>query len=183
MVGLEAGIQLMGFTPDWWHIALSTGEITGYIPAKNGLVNNSVAVVSNPNPADRLHLRTKADAKAASLGKYYNGVTVQVLSFEFDGTWAKVRVDSLEGYMDLRYLAMGSAAGRVKSAIPQVVVNNGGKTLNLRAGQSTASASLGRYADGTSVQVLGVGATWYHVMVGDKTGFMLAQYLEPNLPK
>ena len=37
------------------------------------------ATVSNPNPADRLHLRAEPSRDAASLGKYYNGTPVQVL--------------------------------------------------------------------------------------------------------
>lgn len=34
------------------------------------------AVVSNPNPQDRLNLREQPSEAAASLGKYYNGVVV-----------------------------------------------------------------------------------------------------------
>ena len=37
------------------------------------------AVVNNPNPADRLHLRVSPERGATSLGKFYNGTPVQVL--------------------------------------------------------------------------------------------------------
>ncbi len=185
MCGLEAGIQLMGFTPTWWHILLPKQGITGYISAKNGLAQNSGAVVNNPKATDRLNLRTKADKNAPTLGKYYTGVTVQVLAYVGDGSWAKVRIGNLEGFMDMQFLASSTQAKQIKSAIPTVKVKNAKPTqsLNQRAGQSTLSASLGQYKDGTKVQVLGVGSTWYHVKIGDKVGFMLAQYLTPKLPQ
>ena len=37
------------------------------------------AVVSNPDPKDRLHLRAKPKKGAQSLGKFYNGTPVQVI--------------------------------------------------------------------------------------------------------
>ena len=37
------------------------------------------AVVNNPNPQDRLHLREAPSADSASLGKYFNGVFAYVL--------------------------------------------------------------------------------------------------------
>lgn len=65
------------------------------------------ALVHNPDPADRLHLRVKPDKGAASLGKFYNRTPVLIL--ERGKTWTKVRIGSKEGgltgYMMTKYLA------------------------------------------------------------------------------
>lgn len=41
--------------------------------------------VNNPNPEDRLHLRSRPSTQAKSLGKYYNGVQAIVLTEEKNG--------------------------------------------------------------------------------------------------
>ena len=58
---------------------------TTYAQACEMVDGKNWAVVHNPNPEDRLHLRTAANQAAASLGKYYNGTPVQVLTQ--DGAW------------------------------------------------------------------------------------------------
>ena len=74
------------------------------------------ARVSNPNPADRLHLRNGPGSSYASLGKYYNGTVceilkgtaadkwVKVLGTVADNTWFYVQVGSQIGYMMSKYL-------------------------------------------------------------------------------
>lgn len=79
------------------------------------------AVVSNPNPADRLHLRTGPKKSDASCGKFYNGTPVQVL--EVRGDWAHVRIgldSNLDGWMMKKYLAFGSDGNNIEPAFPQL---------------------------------------------------------------
>ena len=123
------------------------------------------AQVNNPNPADRLHLRTEPRLDAPSLGKYYNGVTVEVLSHP-SADWVKVRIHGTEGYMLKQYL---SGAG-VAQVSPTVTVNNPNSAdrLNLRTGMSETSTSLGKYDNGTKVEVPGISTAWYHVRVNGK---------------
>jgi uncharacterized protein YgiM (DUF1202 family) len=175
--GSGENIRLMGFTDTLWHIAvMRDGEIyrTGFVPANSNFRQSQTAVVSNPNAKDRLHLRTDHNSSAKSLGKYYNGVKVQVLSYA-DGDWAKVRIGGIEGYMMTEYLAFGNDAQTVSSAIPTVRTTT--DKVNLREGDSLASRSLGQYARGTSVKVWGICDTWLHVEVGGKSGYMLASML------
>ena len=61
-----------------------------------------MAVVSNPNFRDRLHLRDRPSTKGKSLGRYFSGTQVQVLAYE--GEWCHVLVDGKEGYMLAEYL-------------------------------------------------------------------------------
>lgn len=77
------------------------------------------AVVSNPNPTDRLHLRTEPDRKSVSLGKFYNRTPVYV--DEIRGEWAHVTIGrDLSGWMMTKYLAFGADMDKVKCAFPQL---------------------------------------------------------------
>ena len=78
------------------------------------------AVVHNPDPADRLHLRVKPDRKAESLGKFYNGTPVQVLSQK--GEWSEVRIglSGLQGWMMTKYLTFGETMDHVERVFPQL---------------------------------------------------------------
>ena len=50
-------------------------------------------------------------------------------------------------------------------------------TLNLRAGESTDSAILGKYGWGTKVLVKGINGGWASVDVGGQSGYMYAKHL------
>lgn len=53
----------------------------------------------------------------------------------------------------------------------------GGK-LNLRQGNSADSKSLGSYKEGSTVTVLENDGTWCKVQAGNKTGYMMTEYLQ-----
>lgn len=79
------------------------------------------AAVMNPDPEDRLHLRSEPGKNGDSLGKFYNGTPLRVL--EEKGDWARVRVgmgDCLEGWMMREYLAVDGALQRVRQAFPEL---------------------------------------------------------------
>lgn len=79
------------------------------------------AVVNNPNPADRLHLRVEPKRGAKSLGKFYNGTPVQV--HETKGDWCRVSIGldgHLEGWMMKEYLAFGEQMQDVDCVFPQL---------------------------------------------------------------
>lgn len=81
------------------------------------------AVVNNPDPADRLHLRVKPDRSAKSLGKFYNRTPVRVLGTK--GDWSHVIIGAdgrLEGWMLTKYLAFGDKMDAVEDASPQKVL-------------------------------------------------------------
>ena len=139
--------------------------------------SSRVAVVNNPNPSDRLNLRETPSESARSLGKYYNGVRVTVNS-TLEGDWVGVSIGGLNGYMKRQYLAFGS--NEPLSVMPVMTVSNPNAVgnLHLRAGQSTSTASLGLYANGTEVILMGFTSEWAHVIVNGQMGFMMAKYLK-----
>ncbi len=85
-----------------------------YADALSKLDPSGIAVVNNPNPKDRLHLREKPERGSASLGKFYTGTPVEVL--ERKGDWARVHLGHLEGFMMRQYLAQGKQMAGIKPA-------------------------------------------------------------------
>lgn len=91
--------------------------------AASRLDRSGWAVVDNPDPTDRLHLRTGPDRSSPSLGKFYNCTPVQVL--EQQGDWSRVRIGldgHLEGWMQTKYLAVGPAMDDVVTALPNKIL-------------------------------------------------------------
>lgn len=142
-----------------------------------------LAAVNNPDPDDRLNLRTGPGKNFKSLGKYYNGVQVvingAVETNEKGEEWVKVSVCGLDGYMENRFLAY-EQKDYPASVLPVMKVKNpnSAKNLNLRERQTMESVSLGVYPNGTEVILMGFTGEWAHVIVDGQTGFMMAKYLK-----
>lgn len=84
------------------------------------LDRTDLAVVCNPDPNDRLHLRTKPSREADSLGKFWNGTPVRVLN-ERDG-WCQVEIGTdgrLTGWMLKKYLVTGEKMDQVTPRFSQ----------------------------------------------------------------
>lgn len=77
------------------------------------------AVVNNPNPSDRLHLRVQPERGALSLGKYYNGTPVRILDVK--GEWVHADIFGVKGWMMKEYLALGDAGRAVEAVFPSRV--------------------------------------------------------------
>ena len=163
-----------------FHISSNANRANEPMAGNASQTVGSSAVVNNPISIERLNLRTKPSQDAPTLGKYYSGTTVEVLSGDQNG-WTKVRVHTLEGYMMTKYLSFGQEQFAVAYAMPSVrIANTNGTGLHLRYGQSTNTASLGMYQNGSTVLVLGVSENWCHVQTEDgRIGFMLREDLSP----
>lgn len=154
--------------------------------AANTLNTEGYALVDNPNPADRLHLRAEPDTKAESKGKYYNGTPVYIV--EDLGNWAKVSVAGVEGYMMKQYLAAGADMLNVYSAFAELFIKPelAGQDLNvylLPDGESAlAGVSYDRGPGRVNIHVIGiVGEDWVHVITDDGlAGYMPAEDFYPG---
>ena len=156
-----------------------------YAEAMAQLDTSCYALVSNPNPADRLHLRTKPEKGAASLGKFYNRTPVLVLSVE--GEWAHVYVGGvrgLEGYMMTKYLAMGGENTQVKCAFETLSIVERVETVPLLDAPDRRNGRV--VCDLTANQdylIVGVvGENWLVIMMRDGTvGYALRElFFEGN---
>lgn len=160
----------------------TTGWVTaGVLRQKTEADTPSYGIVSSPDYLTRVPLYQKASVKAKTHGKYYNGVTVQVI----DNThkdYVQVRVGTLEGFMPRALLLLDAPYGSVAPALPHPTVQhpkyNG---LTLRAEQSFKSDKIGSVPNSGSVTVLGITEEFAHVMLEDgQVGFMQASALSPQ---
>lgn len=147
--------------PSTMEAMLSTIDQSGY------------AVVNNPNPEDRLHLREQPRKDARSFGKFYNRTPVRVYAIE--GEWAKVGIGSLTGYMMVKYLAFGEAMESVKCAFPQEVLVEGVERVALRPYRE--GKSPGMLDRETAFYIVGVEENRYVILTEDgTTGYLDRSY-------
>lgn len=168
---------------DTWWDDFAPGHIdlpVSYEEALARMDTDVYALVHNPNPEDRLHLREKADKGAQSLGKFYNRTPVRVL--ERGDTWTKVRVgvgdSSLTGYMMTQYLAFDDAEkAELACAFPQLHLQETywDTGIIMRAQPDPGSESRGRYFHRNEDMIVGVyGDEWFVVRRADgSVGYVL----------
>lgn len=136
------------------------------------------AVVNNPDAADRLHLRAKADKGSRSYGKFYNGTPVEVL--EKGKTWTKVRVADQTGWMMTEYLAFGKDAWQVSNAAPDLIFREDENIFPVWGAEGVLTNELAPEGDwtverGETFIIIGVVEDeWYHIWFpyADTYGYM-----------
>lgn len=136
------------------------------------------AVVNNPDPADRLHLRYRDDRTSRSFGKYYNGTPAEVLRTA--GDWAFVRVGGVNGWMMKKYLAFGRDAWEVQAAFPDLSFVENREYFLVWRPERNLEGKLPADGDwsverGENFVIMGiVEDDWYHVWFPDRdeSGYM-----------
>jgi uncharacterized protein YgiM (DUF1202 family) len=118
-----------------------------------------------------LNLRESADLTAKVLGKYPTGTWVMVV--EAGDTFNKVQVGGKTGFMMKSYLTGGNDA----AIAARFVRTNTGAGVNLRESPTDAGAVITGVAEGTKVDVLVKGITFYKVRVDGQTGYIASKYL------
>ena len=136
------------------------------------LDRTGLAVVCNPDPNDRLHLRTKPSREAASLGKFWNGTPVRVLD-ERDG-WCRVEIGTdgrLIGWMMKKYLVTGSRMDQVTPRFSQQTLR--GDKAETETHIYTDLSLKVRYCTHSGWELMGVVDDRLYVVVTDEgeTGY------------
>jgi len=159
-------------------IMICTSALAG-APTSGAISTGKWAVVNNPDPADRLNLRSAPSREAESLGKYFNGVLVEVLNKADDG-WTRVRVGHTEGYMMTKYLAdPAQMTVAVEPVLPTATVENPfAESQGLLEKPDSADVTLMvTLKNGTEVTVLGLTQQRAHVQYCGVTGYIPLQSL------
>ena len=125
------------------------------------------AMVVNPNPADRLHLRERADKGSRSQGKYYTGTPVGVSAQ--DGDWTLVIFGDwhswVRGYMMRSYLTFGQFGDALYldvSHMPQLFPT--GEKLKVYKEPQIGDYTWHMNSDWNTMKVIGIiGNEWCHV--------------------
>ena len=133
-----------------------------------------------------LHLRKGPGTNYGSNGYVKNGDLIEVLSK--GSVWSKVVTSSGRvGYIKNLYIS-GNGANYADgtnyyggSYTGYVTTKHAGSSVNLRAGASTSTASMGQLKNGTKVKVLGENGSWYLVETASGTqGYMSKTYIKTS---
>ncbi len=172
----------LNYAIDWSAVPTSVDE------AKRGFRSEEYAVVNNPNPQDRLHLREKPDKGSKSLGKYYNGTPVHVS--EIRGDWACVYVGDQVGWMMKKYLTFGQIDQPLRcdtSAMSQLMARSEYELCVYPWPETYDSNALyvNAFSDSSyqNMKIIGlIGDEWYHVWFpeNDEYGFVKQNDLWPG---
>lgn len=159
-----------------WCVALVMLMSIVALPTENAQAAATTATVKG----GWLRLRAEASFDAQTLASYYTGTVVTVLGSS--GKWYQVTApDGRTGYMYSQYLTINtSSSGGSTSGydnIAATVVSANGLGVRLRTGPSTAYGVLGVYPVGTSATILRSGSYWHYVRIGNRTGYMMSQFL------
>ena len=136
------------------------------------LDRTDLAVVCNPDPNDRLHLRTKPSREADSLGKFWNGTPVRVLN-ERDG-WCQVEIGTdgrLTGWMLKKYLVTGEKMDQVTPCFSQQTLRD--DKAETETPIYTDLSLKERYCTHSGWELMGVADDRLYVVVTDEgeTGY------------
>lgn len=106
----------------------------------------------------------------------------QVTVHSNDGTWCRISVSGVTGYMLASALDF-DATGVTPTTPPlddgeqYAIVASDASTLNLRNGPSTTYDVIAEIPRGTQIIVTSYGSTWCAVRWGSLTGYVMTQYL------
>ncbi len=169
-VKVQHGSKVGYVSPDYLTIHTSYPDETN--------ADNS-AMVSLPEASGSVPLLASPSTGGSVLWQAAHGVQVTVLSN--DGSWCRVKVAGLEGYLLTSQLDF-DATGVTPTNVPEnpgmnAIVNTNSSALNLRAEASTGSAILTQIPKGASVIVTEYGEEWCAITWGEWKGYVKTEYL------
>lgn len=194
-VGYGTLVTIMGVREDgWYHVQvddqigyMAETVLSGSFPYPYGMDSDNPATVSQAASTESnlyintrssggtLHLRKSATSASKSLGQFFTGTPLTVLSYTRTG-WAYVRIGQTEGYMDADYL---TPTQPTQFGDKRVVRNKRANGLNLRSTPSTGGELLTFAPNNSQVIVLGeLSDGWCFVQYGETQGYMLGSSLE-----
>lgn len=186
-------VTVLGVRADgWYHVLVDeqTGFIaeellSGRFPYDYGMdsdhpdlsESSAVFYINMRSAKGRLNLRKSASTSAKSLGLFYTGTPLTVLSYTRTG-WVYVRIGQMEGYVDADYLTETKPTRYGES---RSVRNSRASGLNLRSLPSTGGELLAFAENGASVILLGETSDgWCFVDYQGTLGYMLGTGLSGN---
>ena len=128
------------------------------------------AMVTNPDPKDRLRLRERPDKGSLSQGKYYSGTPVLILNDTESKDWNQVMVGLIteggqRGWMMKKFLTYGRPDKALTlNAQPMPNLSSTGEALKVYTEPQVGVYTLYWNVTGYTMKVIGViGNEWYHV--------------------
>lgn len=193
--GYGTVVTVLGVRSDgWYHVSvdeqigyMSETVLSGAFHLGYGMDSDNPALdtnisgneiqhyVNSRSNGGMLHLRKAASSSAKSLGLFYTGTPLTVLSYTRTG-WAYVRIGQTEGYIDADYLTITRPT---QCGEKRTVRNKRASGLNLRSAPSTGAEILTFVPNYSQLTVLGdLSDGWCYVIYEGQFGYMLGSSLE-----
>ncbi len=188
-------ITVLGVRADgWYHVSvdglvgyMAEGLLSGTFPyhygtdSDNPILTDSMAAgedvfyINTRSATSQLNLRKEATTNSKSLGLFYTGTPLVLLSYTRTG-WAYVRIGHTEGYVDADYLTDQMPT---RFGVKYMVRNSRSAGLNLRSLPSTGGEILAFVENYDTLTVLGtLSDGWCYVSYDGMLGYMLGSGLE-----
>lgn len=136
-----------------------SGEYQVYVTSQNG---------------KGVNLRSGPSKSFSSIGFY--SVATPAVMITKGQTWSYIRVGNRYGYMMTKFLTDTTPITPVIPGAAYVVSANG-KSVNLRAGATTASSIIRSFKVGTPLTIITRGANWHFIQINGYYGYMMRQFI------
>ena len=111
---------------------------------------------------------------------------MQIVGTDSATGWYKIKYGTGYGYVSNKYVTITGTSGGNNNTVtpgnPGTTVKTGKTTssLNVRKGPSTSYASLGKLAQGATVQIVGTDSAtgWYKIKYGTGYGYVSNKYVK-----
>ena len=186
-LGEGAVLCVLATEGEW--IKVQYGSMVGYVSVDylkmhssypGEIKSDNSAMVSLEDASMSVSLLATPSMNATAIMDIAHGTQVTVLYN--DGSWCRVKVAGVEGYLLTTVLDF-DANGVTPTDAPvqgvQAIVNSDANTLNLRSVPSAESAEtiIAQIPKGTTIIVTQRGDTWCAVTWGDLSGYVMTKYL------
>lgn len=128
------------------------------------------------NVANYVNIRSDANANSKVLGKLYNNGAARILDTK--GDWLKIKSGNVTGYIMSEYLLTGTDAYGMAENVKVRLATVKAKILNVRTKAGTNSSVVTQIPQGHVFEVLEDQNDWIEISVGDKTGYVSADYVD-----
>ena len=124
------------------------------------------------DPSSRLNMRDQPSKDAGSVGQFYTGTPVEIVS-DAGGGWSQVTIgggaNSLSGYMMSQYLSTDTASVQDATKDMQVVSPYGTQSVVVRDTPSNSYDAVSMLEVGDDVRVIGTKGDYYYVLLDDSS--------------
>ena len=129
------------------------------------------AVVNNGSDATaRLNMREQPSRDADSMGQFYTGTPVDIVSDAGNG-WSQVTIgsgnNSLSGYMMTAYLSADASSVTDATLYMEVTSPYGTQSIVVRDAPSNSYDAVAMLEVGDTVRVIGTTGNYYYVLLDD----------------
>jgi N-acetylmuramoyl-L-alanine amidase len=159
-IGLSAGRE--GWVAEWFTSKVASDAVNP--SATTGIVT-----------ADSLRVRTGPGTSHSLAGSLRNGQTVTII--ETTGSWMKIKVASLEGWVSKEYIRTGTSPSmnQPKTQQTEAVVTSG---VNVRISPSLSGELVGSLIKGSRVVVYSQSNGWAQIQFNGTNSWVSSEYLE-----